>query len=272
MDLSFAESINISYFFLFSLISIFFPAPVRRRVYAFAIGAFGIAVCVLLSASPSLVSTQASLILRDWLPAGLILVAYHQSGSLFIKPWPRFQSWLMEWDRRLLGRFYRGPEVIQVPAFWRIYLEILYMSCYPLVPAALGILFLLDFQDRVGEFWTLVLSSTYACYALVPFLPALPPRLLQPERETGGNSGKSRIINEWLLRYGSIQANTFPSAHVASCTAASLILFRYNTWLGALFLLFSLSIAAAVVIRRYHYMADAILGFALPVALFFLTA
>jgi hypothetical protein len=75
-----------------------------------------------------------------------------------------------------------------------------------------------------------------------------------------------------LLRYGSIQANTFPSAHVASYTAASLVLFRYDTWLGALFLFFSLSIAAAVVIRRYHYLADAILGLALPVVLFFLLA
>ncbi len=176
----------------------------------------------------------------------------------------------MGWDCRLLGRFYRGPEVIQVPSFWRKYLEIFYLSCYPLIPAALGILILLNFQDRVEEFWMLVLSSTYACYALVPFLPALPPRLLQTERKTGSNSGKARILNEWLLRYGSIKANTFPSAHVASCTAASLVLFRYDTWFGAIFLWFSLSIATAVVIRRYHYLADAILGLALPVVLFFL--
>ena len=252
------------------MISIFFPVPIRRRVSACAIGAFGIAVCIFLSSLPSLVSGQTSRALRDWVPAGLILVAYHQSGRLFIKPWPKFQTWLMGWDCRLLGRFYRGPEVIQVPSFWRKYLEIFYLSCYPLIPAALGILILLNFQDRVEEFWMLVLSSTYACYALVPFLPALPPRLLQTERKTGSNSGKARILNEWLLRYGSIKANTFPSAHVASCTAASLVLFRYDTWFGAIFLWFSLSIATAVVIRRYHYLADAILGLALPVALFFL--
>jgi len=270
MDLSFAELINISYFSLISLISIFFPVPVPRRLITCAVGAFGIAVCIFLAVSPSLLSEQTSHALRIWIPVGLILVAYRQSGLLFSKPRPGFQDFLLGWDRRLLGRFYRGSEVIRVPAFWRIYLEIFYLFCYPLVPAALGVLILLNFQDRVDEFWMLVLPSTYACYALVPFLPALPPRLLHTGREIEIKPGKARALNEWLLRYGSIQANTFPSAHVASCTAASLVLFRYDTWFGIIFLWFSLSIAAAVVIRRYHYLADAILGLALPLALFFL--
>jgi hypothetical protein len=270
MKMSDAELINILFFSLISLISIFLSLPVRRRVFACTIGAFGIAVCLFLAAPLALFSTQTSLVLRHWMPVGLILVAYHQSGQLFSKPWPRFQALLMEWDRRLLGRFYRGPEVIQVPSFWRIYLEIFYLFCYPLIPAALGILVLLNFQDRVEEFWLIVLSSTYACYALVPFLPAFPPRLLHTDQKTESSPGKARAINEWLLRYGSIQANTFPSAHVASCTAASLVLFRYNAWFGAAFLWFSLSIAAAVVIRRYHYLADSITGLALPVVLFFL--
>ena len=270
MDLSIAERINISYFCLISLVSLFFPLPLRRRMAAIAIGIFGTAVCIFLAASPTLFSERISLPLREWIPAGLILVAYHQSGRLFSKPWPKFQALLMECDRRLLGRFYRGPKPVRVPTFWKVYFEISYLICYPLVPAALGVLILLNFQDGVGEFWLVVLCSTYACYALVPFLPALPPRLINADEEKRSNSGIARALNEWLLRYGSIQANTFPSAHVASCTAASLVLFKYDTWFGAAFLLASLSIAAAVVIRRYHYLADAVTGLTLPLLLFLL--
>jgi hypothetical protein len=39
---------------------------------------------------------------------------------------------------------------------------------------------------------------------------------------------------------------------------------------GACFLGISLSIAAAVAVRRYHYLADAVLGIALPIAPFLL--
>jgi hypothetical protein len=70
----------------------------------------------------------------------------------------------------------------------------------------------------------------------------------------------------------SIQANTFPSAHVAACTSASLVVFQHNTWMGLGFLWVSFSIATAVVMLRYHYLADAILGIALSLAIFaFLT-
>jgi len=271
MDWTFAERTNIWIFILIALISLFAPLPLRRRLWAIGIGALGTAVCVLLAASPELVSAPVSQELRRWVPAGLILVAYRQSGMLFANPWPRFQNMLMAWDRRILGRFYRGPEVIPVPHFWKLYLEVFYLFCYPLIPAALGALILLNFQEKVDEFWMIVLSSTYTCYALVPLLPALPPRLLNSGQRIEKNGvGRTKALNEWLLQYGSIQANTFPSAHVTSCTAASLVLLQYNTFYGLVFLWCSVSIAAAVVIRRYHYLADAVLGIVVPIVLFLL--
>ena len=66
-----------------------------------------------------------------------------------------------------------------------------------------------------------------------PFFPAFPPRLLNTEPVAPIQTGRSRALNEWILRYASIQANTFPSAHVASCIAASLVLLRYDTLVGA---------------------------------------
>jgi hypothetical protein len=220
--------------------------------------------------SPAILDNDTSLVLRDWLPALLILVAYHQAGQLFTKPWPKFQALLLHLDRKFLGPFAERPGEIRLNPLLSGYLEGTYAACYPLIPAALGALTLMNLQDRIDEFWMVVLPSTYLCYALVPLLPSLPPRLLDSEQTVSIQSGKARDFNRWILRHAGIQANTFPSAHVAACTAASLVLLRYDVLVGACFLGISLSIAAAVAVRRYHYLADAVLGIALPIAPFLL--
>jgi len=267
----FAELLNILFFASMAVLAWFIPVPLHRRVAACAIGAAGIAVCFLMTLSPSLVAEQTSLGLRDWLPAILILAAYHQAGQLFTKPGSKFQALLIGLDRKLLGRFAQRPGEVRLNAFVSAYLEWTYVACYPLIPAALGALTLMNLRDRADEFWSVVLPSTYLCYALVPLLPTLPPRLLNAEQKVPIRTGKVRAFNVWILHHASIQANTFPSAHVAACTAASLVLLRYDVLVGACFLWISVSIAAAVVMRRYHYLADAVMGIALPIVPFLLT-
>jgi len=265
MHMSIAEWINSLFFSLIFVLAWIFPISLSKRLVACAIGIFGIAICIFMAESPAFLSEENSRALRQWLPVLLILVAYHQSGRLFEKPWPKFQNFLLGLDRRLFGKSFHGPEAIRVSAFWSAYFEISYVVCYPLIPAALGALILSNHPNKVEEFWVVVLPATYACYALIPFFPALPPRLLPGGPTALVRPGKARAFNEWILRHASIRANTFPSAHVASCTAASLVLLRYEPWVGAVFLGISLSIAVSVVIRRYHYAADAILGVMLPV-------
>ncbi len=269
--MSFAEIFNITYFIVISALAVFISLPVNRRLSAWAIGTFGIAVCLAMSRSAVFLPKQTSLILRDWLPVMLVLVAYHQSGRLFVKPWSRFQDFLLALDPRFLGRFYRDSGEIKLNALLSGYFEISYLACYPLIPAALGIFIFLNPQGETEEFWKVVLPSAYLCYALVPLLPAYPPRLLNADRIPRNQPGKAQAFNLWILRYASIQANTFPSAHVAACTAASLVLLRYDTFIGVVFLWISLSIAAAAVIRRYHYLADVVLGMLFPFFPFLIT-
>jgi membrane-associated phospholipid phosphatase len=70
-----------------------------------------------------------------------------------------------------------------------------------------------------------------------------------------------RAFNLWILRRGSIQANTLPSAHVAITAACALsLLWLGSVWAGVVFLVIALSIAAGAVSGRYHYALDAILG------------
>jgi len=246
------------------------PLPYDRRIRSWAIGAAGSAACVLAALSGNVLPNQASIALRDWLPVPLLLVAYHQAGQLFTKPWHRFQSMLWRLDQRMLGRLAAGPGKVKWNPFLSGYFEVAYAVCYPLIPAALGALYLLHLGAHAGEFWTVVLPPTYLCYALVPILPALPPRLLHAEPNLPVRGCGARNLNLWVLRHWSIQANTFPSAHVAACVAASLVLLRWNLPAGICFLWIALSIAAAVVVLRYHYLLDSLLGIILSLVLFLL--
>jgi hypothetical protein len=132
------------------------------------------------------------------------------------------------------------------------------------VPAALASLLLMGRHDKIEEFWMVVLPSTYACYALIPLFPALPPRLLNTDPEMPIHSRGTRALNLWILKHASIRANTFPSAHVAACMSSSLVVFQHDVWTGTAFLWISVSIAAGAVVRRYHYLADSVLGIILP--------
>jgi membrane-associated phospholipid phosphatase len=68
------------------------------------------------------------------------------------------------------------------------------------------------------------------------------------------------MLNQWLHRHGSIHAISFPSAHVASALAVSLVLLRFVPFAGLLFLIVSVWIAVAAVVGRYHYALDVLLG------------
>jgi len=110
-------------------------------------------------------------------------------------------------------------------------------------------------------------QPTYICYAITPFFPALPPRSLV-ERSQTPRTTKSRTFNLWLLKIGSIQAISFPSAHVASALGASLAVWHYLPLAGVVFLAISFWIAVAAVAGGYHYVIDVVLGAVVSVAVY----
>lgn len=68
-------------------------------------------------------------------------------------------------------------------------------------------------------------------------------------------------MNLWILRHGSVQANTCPSAHVAIATSCALALIAMGlVWIGLSFLVVAVGIALGAVAGRYHYLADAVFG------------
>ena len=81
-------------------------------------------------------------------------------------------------------------------------------------------------------------------------------------------AGKTRIFNRWILKHGSIHAISFPSAHVASTFAVSLVLLHYAPIMGLIFLFISIWISLGAVVGRYHYALDVLAGAATALVVF----
>jgi hypothetical protein len=265
-----AEWINVGTFSFFVVCAWLRPLKREQRARATAFGLGGILLTLAAYLAQWATNAFALSIVRDWLPAPLIMIVYWQTGQFFSKPNERLQAGFLGLDDRILGGLFggRARPSLSLPVAGS--LELAYLFCYPLIPLGLLALYLLGLRAHAEEYWVAVLPPTYLCYALLPFVQMLPPRLLPADRWHGLTRGGVRAFNLWVLRRGSIQVNTFPSAHVASTVAASLVLLRLAPAVGVAFLVITIGIAFGAVLGRYHYAIDAIAAAALALIFFLL--
>jgi membrane-associated phospholipid phosphatase len=217
-------------------------------------------------------------IVADLFPALLVLVAYRESGLLLTPdPSHHLDYLFIQGDRILLqSRFVQA--VLQAGAPWlERYLELAYLLCYPLVPLGVGAVHLAIQRSAVNnpaaqvklamdDFWATVLLATLFCYAVYPFFPLTPPRVLFGDVPGPHVEPLLRQWNFLLLDHYSVQACIFPSGHVAAVTAVALAVRKHAPRLGGLFLFLAASVASATVYGRYHYAADAVAGALVGVA------
>ena len=244
------------------------PLSARRRAVVAIFGAFAVGLVLMGRFSIYLLGPQEASILRDWLPVALMLVPYWQTGQFFTGPDPKIQSWLVESDRRLAKLLH--PGVLAFGRYSRLSMEWAYMLCYPLPLAGLAILYSAGMRRFAATYWPIVLLPTYICYAITPLVPALPPRNIAGKASAAGARTRSRVLNVWILKHGSIQAISFPSAHVACALAISFVLLHYVPVAGVIFLAIAIWIGVAAIVGGYHYAIDVWLGAA--VALIVLAA
>lgn len=237
------------------------PLSARRRAVIAVLAAFAVAAILLGRLSVYVLAPRQASILRDWLPVALMLVPYWQTGQFFTGPNPKMQSWLVESDRRLAKLLH--PGVLAFGRFTRLSMEWAYSLCYPLPLAGLAVLYAAGMRRYATTYWPIVLLPTYLCYALTPLVPALPPRDIAGKASAAGARTKSRVFNLWILRYGSIHAISFPSAHVACALAVSFVLLHYVPAAGAIFLFLAIWIGVAAIVGGYHYAVDVWLGAAM---------
>lgn len=197
------------------------------------------------------------------IPSLAVLGTYRVSGAFFVKPSAGLEDWLLATDDRLLHRSGVLRAYDHAPRIVSEILELFYLLVYVVIPAGATVL-LAGSPESLGRYWTTVLLAEVACYAALPWLQSRPPRALEAPAPTG-RPGPIRRLNLWLLRHGSIQANTLPSAHAAGALVVGLAVHSALPATGALFITIGVGITLATVLGRYHYAIDSILGVAVAI-------
>jgi membrane-associated phospholipid phosphatase len=263
----FYEWLTLGFYLVFAILAWYRPLSTERRAKATGIAVGGFC-CIGAAAAQSLVHPMVGIVARNWLPVILIPMAYWQTGQFVLPLNKAWQSKLQRFDQKPFLARICLPVNSPALKFLHTILELSYLFCYPMVPLGLAALYSMGMSAFAEEFWNIVIPPAYACYATFPFMQTLPPRAIEDSTAWQPRQTKLRTLNLFVLRHVSIQANTFPSGHVAASLAISLELIRLTPWVGLVFLCIAASIAAGAFIGRYHYALDVLLGAGLAAASF----
>ena len=251
-----SESLALAYFVYLAAIGWLREVPLNRRLEVTAGG-------LTMSAAIVVIGRVGGLIVRQWAPNGYVLAGYYLCGRLFVQPSTRVESWLLQWDRRLLGdpatRFSRWP------SFLLAYLEVVYMGCFLLVPAGFAALAWTGHQADADRYWTMVLAAEFGAFAPLPIVQTRPPWALEPRAVL--NDRAVHRFASLFVRRATIGANTFPSGHTAGSLAIAFAVIVTLPRTGTVLLALALSIALACIVGRYHYIIDVMAGAALALGI-----
>jgi membrane-associated phospholipid phosphatase len=244
------------------------PLARKRKLKASALAVIVVGAIALEWCTGRCLSPLSASVVRDWLPALLLLFPYWQVGQFFTGADPLAEKQLAIIDQTFFRALGIAPAETSVGPVTSMSLELAYLMVYPLIPLGVATLYATHSRRFASYYWIVVLLATYICLAITPFVRAMPPRALDCYEKFRMPPSKLGALNRFILRRGSIQAITFPSAHVASSMAATLVLLRVQPWAGLIFLVIALSIVVATVVGGYHYAADVLLAVLLAVVVF----
>lgn len=202
---------------------------------------------------------------RDFLPLGLTLLAFEEM-TLF-RP-ARYDGHLerawVGWDHLLLQNWHLQAAIESLGSIIPLYFEWCYLLVYGLGTYCVIMLYLNNRRNDVDRFFLILLTGTLAAYALFPFFPSQPPRLLFGGLDAPAVTSWVRRFNLWILRNASHQCSVFPSAHVSSAFSAAWAMFLLvpdRKRFGWGVLVYAISVSIATIYGRYHYAADVAAGF-----------
>ena len=206
---------------------------------------------------------------RNFLPVGLMLLAFREldwfSPVTFDS---HYENIWVRWDHVLLDDWGWRNAIEGHGKLLPFYLETCYLLTYVVGICCVVALYLAYAQSRIDRFLLFYVLGTLFVYALIPYFPSQPPRLVFPDLDAPLLHTSTRTLNLWLLRKATIHSGVFPSAHVSSVFAAAWGMFSVlpeRKVFGWVLLVYACSVAVATVYGRYHYAADAVAGFGVSV-------
>jgi membrane-associated phospholipid phosphatase len=243
-----SEWIALVYFLYIASAAVVQRGSIAKRLRIVLIAIACAAIVRLCAAAPTPI--------RDWLPAAYVLAGYYVTGWLFVAPAEHLESWLIGWDRRLLGdpstRFARWPRaVVSV-------LEIVYMGCFLMVPGGFALLAAAGHAAVADRYWTIVVAAEFGAFAPLSVFQTRPPWIV--ERKPVLTDPMLHEFASHVVQTVTIRVNTFPSGHAAGSLAVALAVLPVMPLAGALLLALAASIGAACFICRYHYVVDVVAG------------
>jgi membrane-associated phospholipid phosphatase len=202
------------------------------------------------------------LFVRIVVPSLALLVTYRISGAFFITPNVPVEHRLLAVDAAALDRTGLLDAYRAAPVVVHELVELFYLLVYAVVPLGATVLALGGRADSLEGYWAVVFAAEVTCYAVLPWVQTRPPRAIERDADAAANGPLLRRLNLAVLRVGSIQVNTFPSAHAAGSVAIALTVASAIPSAGVVFLALALGITISTVLGRYHYLADSVLGVA----------
>jgi membrane-associated phospholipid phosphatase len=265
-----SEWLLIVYFGYVALISPAFPLQPRVALLPFALTMLVSALFVVLAYAEAHGHREFFSITRDWVPVALTLVAYREMDwfSPAARDYHLELKWV-EWDRIVLYRAGLQQAIESLGVLVPAYLELCYLLVYAVGTFAVAVMYFQNQRERVNRVVFVYLFGTLLSYALFPYFPSDPPRVVFDGSDMPHVVTALRRLNLWIVGGYGIHSSVFPSAHVSSAFSAAWGLLAYlpkRRRFGLLMLVYAISVAVATVYGRYHYAADVLAGFAVSLA------
>jgi membrane-associated phospholipid phosphatase len=210
-------------------------------------------------------ANRAMSMARDFIPMVVTLIAFREMEYFLPVDFDHHleKIWI-DWDRTFLDGWHVRAAIEKLGSILPIYLEFCYLLVYGLPFYCIGALYGQGKRPGIDRFLVVYLTGTLLAYALFPFFPSQPPRLVFPNVDNPGITTVLRRLNLAILRSATIHVGVFPSAHVSSAFSAAwgmFLLLPRRKIFGWALLVYAVSVSLATIYGRYHYVADVVAGF-----------
>ena len=261
-----SEWVVLAYFSYTACMALQYPLPLRQKAAGLAVPLMLFLLGYLDSFNPR----RWTSMVRDWLPAALVLAAYWQVDWFEVNyHFEDLEHLWLGWDRFILYDLGLRTGMESVGPLLPGLVELAYLLMYVIPPFALAAFYILRKRDRIEQYAFPFLLGTLSAYALIPHFPTGSPRIEHAGIDLPGIQTVFRQFNLWILNHGDIHTSVFPSGHVTAAFSAAfgmvLALPEYP-WIGRCLLANSFFILIATVYGRYHYAADGIAGLAISLS------
>lgn len=250
-----SERLAILYFVYVALIAPFYiDRPWRTSIVAVAV------------AAGFWLTHQWKPIVRDMAPLFAALTAYREMNwfASSVHDHHLERAWVV-WDRVLLDDYHLRRVIESAGPIIPGFLEFCYLLVYGVGPLVVAMAILTRRGHNTDQLWMAYLAGTLGAYALFPYFPSDPPRLLFPSSDLPHINTVLRQVNLYIVGGYGIHSSVFPSAHVSSAFSAAwglLMTIPEKRWIGWSVAAYAAVVSVATIYGRYHYGVDALAGLA----------